>query len=47
MIKLKMIANEVIKLMEDINIKQILENESPKKVVNIVEKILNFNEQKS
>ena len=47
MIKLKMITNEVIKLMEDINIKQILENESPKKVVNIVEKILNFNEQKS
>ena len=47
MIKLKMITNEVIKLMEDINIKQILENGSPKKVVNIVEKILNFNEQKS
>ena len=31
--------------MEDINIKQIHENESPKKVVNIVEKILNFMEQ--
>ena len=31
--------------MEDINIKQIHENESPKKVVNIIEKILKFTEQ--
>ena len=31
--------------MEDININEISENENPKKVVNIVEKILNFNEQ--
>ena len=30
--------------MEDINIKEISENESPKNVANIVEKILNFNE---
>ena len=31
--------------MEDINIKEIPENEYQKKVVDIVEKILNFNEQ--
>ena len=31
--------------MEDTNIKKIHENENPKKVANIVEKILNFNEQ--
>ena len=30
--------------MEDTNIKKIHENENPKKVANIVEKILNFNE---
>ena len=33
------------KLMEDINIKEIPENENPKKVADIVKKILNFNEQ--
>ena len=31
--------------MEDINIKEISENKNPKKVVKIVEKLLNFNEQ--
>ena len=31
--------------MEDISIKEIPENENMKKVVNIVEKILSFNEQ--
>ena len=31
--------------MEDINIREISENENLKKVANIVEKILNFNEQ--
>ena len=40
-----MIINELITLLEDINIKEIPENENLKKVVNIVEKILNFNEQ--
>ena len=40
-----LIIIEFIKLMGDINIKEILENENPKKVVNIVEKTLNFNEQ--
>ena len=40
-----MIINELIKLMEDINIKEITENEIRKKVVNNVEKILNFDEQ--
>ena len=40
-----MIINELIKLMEDINIKEITENEIRKKVVNKVEKILNFDEQ--
>ena len=37
--------NELIKLMEDINKKEIPEIENPNKVTNIVEKILNFNEQ--
>ena len=32
--------------MEDINIKEILENENPKKV-NVIEKILIFNEQQN
>ena len=40
-----MIINELIKLMEDINIKEITENKIQKKVVNNVEKILNFDEQ--
>ena len=40
-----LIINKLIKLIEDINIKQIPENEYPKEVVNIVEKIFNFNEQ--
>ena len=31
-----MILNELIKLMENINIKKIPENENPKKVANIV-----------
>ena len=31
--------------MEDINIREISENENPKKVVNIVEQIIIFNEQ--
>ena len=35
-----MIINELIKLMEDINIKEIPKNEDPKKVVNILEKSL-------
>ena len=30
--------------MEDINVKGIPENENPKKVISIVERILNFNE---
>ena len=38
-----MIISELIKLMEDINVKEISEN--PKKVVNTVEKILSFNKQ--
>ena len=38
--------NELIKLMEDISMKEIPENENPKKVTNIVERILNFNEPK-
>ena len=40
-----LIINEFIKLMEDINLKEIPENKNPKKVVNIVEKVLNFNKQ--
>ena len=39
-----MIINKLIKLMENIIIKEIPENANPIKVVNIVEKILNFNE---
>ena len=35
----------MIKLMENIKLKEIPENENLKKVVNIVEKLLNFNEQ--
>ena len=38
--------NELIKLMEDISMKEIPENENPKKVTNIVERIFNFNEPK-
>ena len=40
-----MIINELFKLMEDINIKEIPENKNTEKVANIVEKILKFNEQ--
>ena len=40
-----LIINELIKLMEDNNIKVILEKESPREEANIVEQILNFNEQ--
>ena len=40
-----MIINNLIKLMEYINIKEIPENENLKKVANIVEKIFIFNEQ--
>ena len=40
-----LIINELIKLMEDNNIKVILEKESPREEANIVEKILNSNEQ--
>ena len=39
------IINKLIKLMEGINIREILENENLKKVANIVTKILIFNEQ--
>ena len=39
-----MIINELIKLMEGINIKEIVENGNPRKIANIVEKILNFTE---
>ena len=38
-----MIINELIKLMKDINIKEIPENENTKKVVKFVEKVFNFN----
>ena len=38
-----MIVNELIKLMKDINIKEIPETENPKKVVKFVEKVFNFN----
>ena len=34
-----------LNLMEDINRKEISENKNQEKVVNIVEKVLNFNEQ--
>ena len=34
-----------LNLMEDINRKEISENENQEKVVNIVEKVLNFDEQ--
>ena len=40
-----MIINELIKLIENINIKVIPENENPRKVVTIVEKIFSLNEQ--
>ena len=33
--------------MEDINMKQIPQNENPKKVVNIIEKFLTFNKQQN
>ena len=39
------IIKDLIKLMEDINIKEKPENENSKKVAKIVEKILNFNKQ--
>ena len=39
------IVNELIKLMQDINIKEIPENENLKQLANIVEKLLNFNKQ--
>ena len=39
------ITDELIDLRNAINRKEILENENPKKVVNIVEKILDFNKQ--
>ena len=41
-----MIINELMKLTEDIFTKKIPQNEIPKKVVNIVEEILNFRELK-
>ena len=37
----------MIELIEDISIKEIHENENPKKVFNIVEKSLNFKEQQT
>ena len=40
-----MIINELIKLIEDINIKQVSKNKIPIKVANADEKILNFNEE--
>ena len=40
-----MIINELIKLMEYIKMTEPPENKNPKKVANIVEKILNFNEK--
>ena len=40
-----MIINELIRLRHDVSIKEIPENENLKKVVNIVEKIRNVNEQ--
>ena len=40
-----LIINQLIKLKEDINLKEIPENENPKKVASIVEKLLNFKEQ--
>ena len=39
------IINELIKLREDINIKEILEHENLEKVVYYIENALNFNEQ--
>ena len=40
-----MIINELIKLMEDMSINEIPENENPKKVLSIVEKIFNFDDK--
>ena len=40
-----MIINELIKLMKDINIKETPQKDNPKKVLNIVEKIFNFDKQ--
>ena len=40
-----MIINELIKLMRDINIKELPETENLKKVANIVEKILTFHDK--
>ena len=37
-----MTINELIKLVEDINTKEVPENENLKQVANIVEKIVNF-----
>ena len=42
---IKHINNGIIELRNSINSKEIPENENPKKVVNIVEKIFNFNKQ--
>ena len=39
------IINELIKLTEDINIKEILEHENLEKVIYYIENALNFNEQ--
>ena len=41
-----MIIRELIKFMEDINIREIPENETLKKVVRIFVKTLNFKDQK-
>ena len=45
MMELKKNNNGLIELRNSINSKEIPENENPKKIVNIVEKILNFNKQ--
>ena len=40
-----LIINEFIKLVKDINIKEIPESKCSKEVANVVEKIFNFDEQ--
>ena len=40
-----MITDGLIKLMKDIHIKEIPENENLKKIANIAEKIINLNEK--
>ena len=40
-----MITDALIKLMKDIHIKEIPENENLKKIANIAEKIINLNEK--